>query len=254
MGKEQLEVLEQQQYQIQHQLQQQQYEHEQMDNEDQNVKSTMMGTSMNWSGLIRIMKEDAASQTENDFHMIPQPPVRKLHDIDSRVKKACIKVSVKCNMSTAVGLVAVHAVCEEMYHHHYYLSKEEAIQNDPYFSQHREQQQEQNENMPCAKKMRWSNQKNKPPSSKEDYTPYQNVLPSAKTLNEYKLMLAVQEEPEAANALFNVPESVKCTLHYDTTSRGKIDCDWPSIMFSFSNSRRFVLCPLFFAFEDGTNC
>ena len=254
MGKEQLEVLEQQQYQIQHQLQQQQYEHEQMDNEDQNVKSTMMGTSMNWSGLIRIMKEDAASQTENDFHMIPQPPVRKLHDIDSRVKKACIKVSVKCNMATAVGLVAVHAVCEEMYHHHYYLSKEEAIQNDPYFSQHCEQQQEQNENMPCAKKMRWSNQKNKPPSSKEDYTPYQNVLPSAKTLNEYKLMLAVQEEPEAANALFNIPESVKCTLHYDTTSRGKIDCDWPSIMFSFSNSRRFVLCPLFFAFEDGTNC
>ena len=253
MDKEQLAVLEQQQYQIQHQLQQQ-YEHEQMDSEDQNLESSMMGTSVNWSGLIRIMKEDAASQTENDFHMIPQPPIRKLRDIDPRVKKACIKASVKCNMSTAMGLVAVHAVCEEMYDHHYYLSKEEAIQNDPYFSQHHEQQQEQNENMPCAKKMRWSNQKNKPPSNKEDYIPYQNVLPSAKTLNEYKLMLAVQEETEAANALFNIPESVKCTLHYDTTSRGKIDGDWPSIMFSFSNNRRFVLCPLFFAFEDGTNC
>ena len=67
--------------------------------------------------------------------------------------------------------------------------------------------------MPCAKKMRWSNQKNKPPSNKEDYIPYQNVLPSAKTLNEYKLLLAVQEEAEAANALFNIPESVKCILH-----------------------------------------
>ena len=108
--------------------------------------------------------------------------------------------------------------------------------------------------MPCAKKMRWSNQKNRPPSSKEDYIPYQNVSPSAKTLNECKLLLVVQEEAEAANALFNIPESVKCTLHYDTTSRGKIDGDWPSIMFSFSNNRRFVLCPLFFAFEDGTNC
>ena len=50
--------------------------------------------------------------------------------------------------------------------------------------------------------------------------------------------------------LFNIPESVKCTLHYETTSRCKIDCDWPSIIFSFSNYRRFVLCPLFFAFED----
>ena len=104
--------------------------------------------------------------------------------------------------------------------------------------------------MPCAKKMRWSNQKNKPQSCKEDYIPYQNVLPSAKTLNEYKLLLAVQEQAEAANVLFNIPESVKCTLHYDTTSRCKIDSDWPSIIFSFSNNSRFVLCPLFFAFQD----
>ena len=104
--------------------------------------------------------------------------------------------------------------------------------------------------MPCAKKMGWSNQKNKPPSSKVDYIPYQNVLPSAKTLNEYKLLLAVQEEAEAANTLFNISESVKCTLRYDITPRCKIDGDWPSIMFSFSNNRIFVLRPLFFAFED----
>ena len=153
-------------------------------------------------------------------------------------------------MSTAMGLVAVQAVCEEMYDHHYYLSKGETLQNDPFLSQYREQQEEQNENMPCAKKMHWSNQKNKPPSSKEDYIPYQNVLPIAKTLNEYKLLLVVQEEAEAANALFNTPESVKCTLHYETTSRCKIDGNWPRIVFSFSNNRRFVLHPLFYAFED----
>ena len=93
------------------------------------------------------------------------------------------------------------------------MSKEEAIQNDLSLSQYCEQQQEQNEIMPCSKKMRWSNQKNKAPSAKEDYIPYQNVLPNAKTLNEYKLLLAVQEEAEAANALFNIPESVKCILH-----------------------------------------
>ena len=101
--KEQLAMLEQRQYQIQHQLQQQQYEHEEMDSEDQNVKSSMMDTSVNRSGLIRIMKEDAASQTENDFHMISQSPIQKLRDIDRPVKKACIKASVKCVMSTTMG-------------------------------------------------------------------------------------------------------------------------------------------------------
>ena len=46
-----------------------------MDSEDQNVESSMMDKSVNRSGLIEIMKEDAASQIENDFHMIPQPPI-----------------------------------------------------------------------------------------------------------------------------------------------------------------------------------
>ena len=45
--------------------------------------------------------------------------------------------------------------------------------------------------------------------------------------------------------LFNIPEIVKCTLHYDSTSRCKIDGDWPSIIFSFSNNRKSVLRPFF---------
>ena len=76
-------------------------------------------------------------------------------------------------------------------------------------------------------------------------------MPSSKILNEYKLLLAVQQEAEAANTLFNIAGSVKCTLHYDTTSRCKIDSDWPSIIFNFSNNR-FVLHSLFFAFEYRT--
>ena len=76
-------------------------------------------------------------------------------------------------------------------------------------------------------------------------------MPSSKILNEYKLLLAVQQEAEAANALFNIAGSVKCTLHYDTTSRCKIDSDWPSIIFNFSNNR-FLLHSLFFAFEYRT--
>ena len=83
---EQLAMLEQRQYQIQHQLQQQ-YEHEEMDSEDQNVESSMMDTSVNHSGLIRIMKEDAASQTENDFHVIPSPLFESFVVLICRLRK-----------------------------------------------------------------------------------------------------------------------------------------------------------------------
>ena len=46
------------------------------------------------------------------------------------VKNACVKVLVKCGISTAMATVAVQAVCEELYHHQYHLTKEEAIERD----------------------------------------------------------------------------------------------------------------------------
>ena len=36
----------------------------------------------------------------------------------------------------------------------------------------------------------------------------------------------------------------------DTTSRSKIDGDWPALILIFSNNRRVPLQPIFFAFED----
>ena len=57
-------------------------------------------------------------------------------------------------------------------------------------------------------------------------------------------------EKEAASALRNLPSGVKVTLHYDTTSRSKIDGDWPSLILIFSDNRRFSLRPIFFAYED----
>ena len=80
--------------------------------------------------------------------------------------------------------------------------------------------------------------------------PYKDFLPSARTLNDYKQLLAVQAEADAAEALFSMKENTRCTLHYDTTSRCKIDGEWPSIIFSFTNKQRFVLRPIFFAYED----
>ena len=70
-------------------------------------------------------------------------------------------------------------------------------------------------------------------------------MPSAKTINDYKLTLAIQTEKEAATALNNMPDDAKSTLYFDSTQRSKIDSDWPSLILIFTNNLRFSLRPLF---------
>ena len=149
-----------------------------------------------------------------------------------------------------MATVAVQAVCEELYHHQYYLTKEEAIERDPNLVEY---SKEEPSSQP-KKKRRLDERKPalKSLSNKQDYIPYKDVLPSARTLNNHKQLLAVQAEAVAANALLLMDSSVRCTLHYDTTSRSKIDGEWPSLIFSFSNKQRYVLRPIFFAYETRT--
>ena len=82
---------------------------------------------------------------------------------------------------------------------------------------------------------------------------YSHVLPSAKTIVEYKHLQATQEERDSAIALLNKPDSVVVTLHFDTTSRNSIDGEWPSLILIFSDGQRFRLRPIFFAYEDRVN-
>ena len=76
-----------------------------LDDESGEQSETPLDMSVNRSGMIRIAAEDPASQTEVNFHSLPQPPIRNLRDIDPRVKKACVKVSVKCSMSDTLRLI-----------------------------------------------------------------------------------------------------------------------------------------------------
>ena len=63
--------------------------------------------------------------------------------------------------------------------------------------------------------------------------------------------MAIQAEGVAANALlYNISDDVKCHLHYDTTSRCKIDVEWPAIILNLSDKERYSLRPRFFAYED----
>ena len=77
-------------------------------------------------------------------------------------------------------------------------------------------------------------------------------MSSARTLNNYKQLLAVQPDTDAANALFRVPSNVQCTLHYCMASLCKIDGEWSSIIFSFSDNKSYILHPVDFAYENHT--
>ena len=57
-----------------------------------------------------------------------------------------------------------------------------------------------------------------------------------RTLTE-KHVLAIQHEKETATALYQIQPGTKLTLHFDTTSRSKIDGDWPLLVYFFSNSQ-----------------
>ena len=107
---------------------------------------------------------------------------------------------------------------------------------------------------PCkSRKIRKDGQPNQTPFTAEDYKPYTDVLPSAKSISQQKLRLATQCELDAATALIDIQAGTKASLHYDTTSRCGIDGEWVSLILAFSDGRRFRFRPLFFAYEDRAN-
>ena len=58
---------------------------------------------------------------------------------------------------------------------------------------------------------------------------YANVLPSARTISDFKEMQASKIETNVAIALIKKKRSVKITLHFDMTSLNDIDGEWSSI-------------------------
>ena len=85
--------------------------------------------------------------------------------------------------------------------------------------------------------------------SSDDYQIYENVLPPAKTLNNFKHKKALCQEILAAKALATKKSTTKVKLHFDTTQRSRIDGDWPSLILNLKDDNPLE-CPLFFAHED----
>ena len=218
------------------------------DNEDSSTTShddpRQLNTSVNRSGLSRstVCTVDAAVQFEGEDAVV-QPKIRSgARNCTNSIKPTCAEVSVKCNISTECSRIAVQMVCKGMYKHEYYLDRDEAIEKDPSLAEFRDV-------IPKIKKVK-TDDKWKTPVTMQEYKVYENMLPTAKTINEHKQILALQHEKDTATALRDIAPGVKVTLHYDTTTRSKIDGDWPSLILIFSDNRRFSLRPIYFAYED----
>ena len=140
----------------------------------------------------------------------------------------CANFSSVCVVSVEMSRQAVKTVCKELYEHDVYLSAAEACKSASL--------EQPPSKKPC------------PPVSARDYESYEYVLPSARTISDYKQMQVSQVERDAAITLQSKDENVKSTLHYETTTRKTIDGEWPAIILYFSDE--YVLRPLFFGYED----
>ena len=210
-----------------------------------NVSSGQLDVSLNRSGTVRSTKctENKGVQVSSRH---PRPKIRNGRNCTFRSKSACARVSVRCNISAELSREAVRITCESMYDDHFYTSKDEAIEKDPNLKCLRKQPDEE----APRKLSKRDKVKETVPHSLEEWKVYENVLPSSKTINNHKHTLAIQQEKDAATALNNISPGTKVTLHYDSTSRSKIDGDWPALILIFSNNQRFTLRPIFFAYED----
>ena len=147
-----------------------------------------------------------------------------------KIEATCSNVSSVCGMPVEMTQQAVKTVCKELYKHDVYLSAAEGCK--------------------LASLEQPPSKKPSPPVSARDYKSYDYVLPSARTISDYKQMQASQVEQDTAIALWSKDKNVKSTLHYDTTTRNTIDSEWPAIILYFSNRDEYVLRALFFAYED----
>ena len=89
----------------------------------------------------------------------------------------------------------------------------------------------------------------KKPRSAADYERYTDILPSKKATSTYKNKKTLHQEIRAANLLMNKKDDVEVTMHHDTTSRSKIDGDWPSIISNFMSDNKDECAMVTFEFN-----
>ena len=181
------------------------------------------------------------SQTEVISQPEDHPPSLRIGKgklIAPKVKAAIADVSSQTGISVNQAIKATQIICKVLYGHDYFLSKDEFLgttkENNSLTVLERGQKRKLEELGAAA------------PHTEEDFKDYQFVLPSAKTIREYKHQQAAGAEADAGVALYNCKEA---HLHYDSTSRSHIKGEWPALILH-CGKEWYNLRPLYFAYED----
>ena len=218
---------------MEHERQVQQVEHELQDAMEEEreqrgelatepvMESSIMNLnySMNRSGLIRDTTDTTDSETQTDVSYSLRDGVRNFKE---SVKVALANTCAEANVSPNQSRVVFQVISEQHFGATYRLSPESSSDEPP------------------LKKTR----------SKADYAEYCDVIPSSKAITKMKHLMAIQQERNAALALLDTTPSDPVTLHYDTTTRKRLNGEWPSIVLKTSSGKTFRLRSLNMAVED----
>ena len=194
----------------------------------------VIGKSVRKSSSVRV--DEKSVQTEDEFINF-RPEIRTGRNTLHHVKDTIASVSYRAAISVAKARVATQTVCQRFYGHIYHLSPP---QNPlPAIIEGVE------ETEPLSKK----------PRTAKDYVAYRYVLPSEKSISTFKPLKSLSQEMDAAEAIMQKDGDCKITLHYDTTTRSRLEGEWPSLILNILSEDpakcRFIpLRALFFAFED----
>lgn len=194
--------------------------------------------AVNRSGKVRlsISHSDASTQTEGEYVLktddIQKKSLRKgnrnFHD---SIKIALASSCAAANISPEQSRKAFQATSEIFFGMKYYLSPDD-VPSDT------------SEEASTSKK----------PRTKEEYqSKYKDVIPSKKTIGRVKHLMALQEERNAALAILDAMPKDVLTIHYDTTTRRRLNGEWPSLILKMSNGKKFRLRSLSMAVEDRKN-
>ena len=196
---------------------------------------------------MKLKTSDLHETTEEQVSSNTQPEIQKVNNFLPHLKDAIATLSYKAAMSIDKTRVAVQATCKKTYGHLNYITKEEQRKYKPHLERIDEVDEERNDES--------SEPKMGKPRSSEECKNYQYILPDSRVVNEFNHQKAWLQEITAAKALAKKADTTRVMLHYDTTSRCRIDGEWPSIILNFLNDYKEKCCmynlhALFFSYED----
>ena len=183
--------------------------------------------SMNRSGINRQSKDmvDMSTQTDEP-HTFLKPLRSGSRNFCESIKSALALSCSYASITTEQARKAFQITSEVFFGIKYYLSPEQKYKDLQF---------------------------KKNPRTRADYNNnYTDVLPSSKVIAETKHLLAIQQERNAALAILDRSEEAT-TLQFDTTSRKRINGEWPSIIMRMKNGKKFRLRPLSMAVETREN-